>query len=299
MQINHHYYEYWNKERGGFMKKTMVGAIGAIAVSTLLFGGICQSVKAIELNRVKSVPTTYSINLNESNNLESLFVDPKNVQIVNDVQYPEFELEKSEVVQLVYNQLQSIFQIDVQDAIIQLTYEPVSSMQKRAMWQAKVNINENLLYEISMDAITGENYTTAKRIFHNAHVEKGINKPLLMDHETYETLVKEYTENLGLVHGEIKTVKYVSQGFDENENGLKNTIITFLVETNEGDQVQVSVSTYNNELLSIEYRSWLEQAAILEERLEKEFWDTTPDFVITEHYIEQIEKGNKPLIIEN
>lgn len=51
---------------------------------------------------------------------------------------------------------------------LEMTYDPVRTTQLRAIWNVHVKVNDLLAYDFAMDAVTGDNYSVAKRIYHKA-----------------------------------------------------------------------------------------------------------------------------------
>ncbi len=47
------------------MKKLVLGSVGAIAVTTMVFSGINQTIKAAEIGKTQMVPTSYNVSYAE------------------------------------------------------------------------------------------------------------------------------------------------------------------------------------------------------------------------------------------
>lgn len=288
--------------KGNETKKMLFGSVAAIASITLVFGGISQVVKAAELGKTQSVPTSYSVPYTETINskvpadyvkkdYEVKFAGPDKPS-VND-------MKMEEAAELASQNLWRIFQVDLDGRTLEMTYYPISTTQLRAIWEANVKINDSLAYSYSLDAVTGESHAIAKWVYHNADIPEGMDANLLKNNEAYQALAKEAAEKYQVVSGKVTSVEYSSQGFQENKAGARNADIAFKVKSDSGETAQLSFSRYNQELLTIEYSSWVEETERREKQIEQELKERASDVTITEEMLKKVGKnGELPFLIE-
>lgn len=282
------------------LKKIIVGAVLAITLSAIFFGGASQVIKAVEIGKKQSVQTNYDTNANETiqDSIPLGYVKQDyEVKNVGKHQSTENDMKMEEAAELASQSFWRTFQVNLRDKTLEMNYEPVSKMQSRATWEATVRINENLSYHYSFDAITGESYWVEKRAYHEADIREGLNKELLKNHEEYIQIAKQLTEEIQILPGKITEIDYISQGYDENELNNKNSNITFHVKSENGQKVQVTISTYNQELLSIGYDGWIEEAERLESMLEEDGDAESIQFKITEELLKEVEETDTPIIM--
>lgn len=287
--------------KGNDTKKMVLGSVAAIAAVTVIFAGIGQVVKAAEIGKKESVPTSYSIPYAgpaDSQAPAGYVKKDYKLKFVGTDQPTVNDMKMEEAAELASQNLWRIFQVDLDGRTLEMTYYPTTTTQLRAIWEVHVQINDRLSYTFTLDAVTGENHSIAKRIFHNADIPEGMDKNLLKNHQEYQELAKAAAEKYQLVSGKVTSVEYVSQGYQENNQGAKNSDITFHVKSDKGEVAQVSFSRYNQELLTVEYNNWVKEAERLEKQIEKQLKQQAPDVTLTDEVVKQIEEGGSPIKID-
>ncbi|GIO08093.1 hypothetical protein J31TS6_41210 [Brevibacillus reuszeri] len=287
--------------KGNEMRKMIFGSVAAIAVATLAFGGVCQIVKASEIGKTQVVPTSYSIPYAAlaSANVPAGYVKKDyKVKMVGVDQPTANDMKIEEAAELASQNLWRVFQIDLNSKTLEMTYRPVSTTNLRAIWEVNVMITDTLSYEFALDAVTGENHSIAKRIYHKANIPEGMDFNLLKNNQDYQELAKAAAEKYQFVSGKVTSVEYASQGYQENKAGAKNSDISFRVKSDKGDQAQISFSRYNKELLTVEYSSWLKEAERVEQQIEQELKDQAANVTLTDEVVKKIQENGVPLLLE-
>lgn len=298
-----------SKAKGTEMKKMVLGAIGAIAVTTLAFGGISQVIKAAEVGKTQTVPTSYSIAYTgavNSNALVDYVKKDYNVKFVGTDQPTVNDLRMEEAAELASQNLWRIFRVDLSGQTLEMTYNPVSSTQQRARWEANVKINDMLSYTSTLDAVTGENHAIAKWVYHQADIPEGMDINLLKNNQEYQALAKEAVEKYQIFSGKVKSVEYDGQGYQQNQKGAKNADITFRVTSDQGEVVRFTFSRYNQELLTVEFSSWVKEDDLhrelveqeLQELMEKHGQDKSSDVIFTDEMFKEVQENGSPMLIE-
>ncbi|MGE6260079.1 hypothetical protein ACQKCU_19735 [Heyndrickxia sporothermodurans] len=287
--------------KGNEKKKMILGSVGAIAATTLVFGGISQIVKAAEVSKTQTVPTSYTLSyVGPVNNTvpEDYVKKDYKVKFIDKDQPTVNDMKMEEAAELASQNLWKIFHVDLSGQTLEMTYSPISTTQVRAIWNVHVKVNDGLFYDVALDAITGENHSISKWVYHRADIRKGIDEKLIESNEEYQELAKAAAEKYQLVSNKVTSVKYISQGFQENKAGAKNSDITFQVKSDKGEIAQLTFSRYNKELLSVEYSSWLKEADRYQRQLGQETKGQEPDVVITDELLKKVQETGSPIEIK-
>lgn len=283
------------------MKKLILGAVGAIAVTTIVYSGISQTVKAVEVGKTQMVPTTYNVSYAEvgSKSVPQDYVKKNyKVKLVGEDNPTVNDIKMEEAAELASQNLWKVFKLDLSGKTVEMTYNPVNETQQRATWEANVKINDMLSYAFQLDAVTGENHSIAKWIYHKEDIREGMDINLLKNNEEYQILAKDAVEKFQLLSGKITSVEYSGQGYQENKQGGKNTEISFRVRSDEGEAVQIAFSRYNKELLWVGYDSWMKETERQEKLIEQEMKElNNQEVIITDEMLKEIEE-NGPLLLE-
>lgn len=281
------------------VKRMAIGSVVALMSSAIIFSGASQGVKALEVSKKQVVETNYNIPSYDSVIAKTpLDYEQQDyeVKFVGKAQPTAKDLTVAEAAELASQHLWSVFGAKLSGETIEVNYTSATKTQPRAKWEATVKVNDNLSYDVMIDAVTGEIYSVGKRTYHEANIREGLNQELLESHEEYEQIVKDVAEKHQFFTTGIKTIDYISQGYDKNEINNKNANITFQVIAEDGKKAQLTISTYNQELLSIEYDGWLKEAERLEHQLIEES-DDVIRFKITDELIKEVERTKTPIII--
>ncbi|MGX4588434.1 hypothetical protein [Paenibacillus chitinolyticus] len=280
------------------LKQMALGSITAIAATALIFGGISRTVKAAEFGKPQTVPTSYSISYaGEAYDIAPPDYVRKDYQIkfAGKDQPSANDMTMEEAAELASQNLWRIFQVDLSGRTMEMTYNPNSPNQLRATWEAHIKFSDVLSYAFTLDAVTGENRSAAKQVYHQADIPEGMDKNLIKNNLEYKALAKAAAEKYEFISSKITSVEYISQGYQENQAGAKNADITFQVKSDNNEVAQLSFSRYNQELLSVEYGSWLEEAERNQKRMEQEAKERTPDIILTDEVVKKIQENGVPI----
>ncbi|MDQ0178266.1 hypothetical protein [Bacillus chungangensis] len=250
--------------KGSEIKKMVFGSVGAIAAATIVFSGISQTVKALEMSKTKAVPTSYSIPYTKPFNSNIPTDDVKKdykIKFVGQDQPTVNDMKMEEAAELVSKNLWRIFQVDLKGKTLDMTYYPISTTRLRPKWDVSVKINDLLAYHYTLDAVTGENLSTEKSVYHDADIreEMDINPNLLKNSQEYQELAKATAEKYQFVSGKVTSAEYEGQVYQANILGAQNVTIIFRVKSDKGEVARLTFSRYNQELLSVEFNSWIEE----------------------------------------
>ncbi|MGE8205417.1 hypothetical protein ACQKP0_12700 [Heyndrickxia sp. NPDC080065] len=288
-------------EKRNERKKMVLGSVGAITAATLIFGGISQIVKAAEESKTEFVSTSYNLpyvgSLNSNVPVDYVKKDYK-IKFVGKDQPTVNDMKMEEAAELASQNLWRIFHVDLSGQTLEMMYSPISTTQLRAIWNVHVKVNDRLSYDFALDAVTGENHSISKWMYHKADIREGMDKNLIKNNEEYQKLAKVAAEKYQLISDKVASVKYISQGYQENEGGAKNSDITFQVRSDKGEIAQLTFSRYNKELLSVEYSSWIKEADRYQKQLEQETKVQDPDIVITDELMKKIQENGSPIEIK-
>ncbi|MDT3425301.1 hypothetical protein J2Z22_000817 [Paenibacillus forsythiae] len=287
--------------KGKEMKTIAIGAVAAIAAATLVSGGISQTVRAAEVGKTQVVPTSYSVPYSGAaySNVPADYVKKEyKVKFVGQDQSTVNDLKGEEAAELASQNLWRIFHAELSGQTLEVTYHPISTTNLRATWAVHIKINDTLSYDFALDAVTGENQLVAKRIYHKADIREGMDKTLLKDSQKYQALAKAATEKYQFVSGKVTSVEYISQGFQKNEIGAKNSDITLQVKSDKGEAAQLTFSRYNKELLSVEYNGWLQEAESYQKWIEQEETNQMTNILITDEVIKEVQEKGSPIEIK-
>lgn len=289
------------KSKKNEMKKMVLGAVAAIATTAIVASGISQMVKAAEIGKIQTIPTSYSIPYTDllNNNVPEDYVKKDyKVKLVGKDQPTANDLNMEAAAELASQNLWRIFQVDLSDQTLEMTYRPVGPTQLRAIWEVNVEINDSLIYHYALDAVTGENHSVAKWVYHNADIQEGMDVDLLINNQEYEELAKAAAEKYQFVSGKVTSVEYAGQGYQESKSGNKNADITFKVKTDQGEIARLTFSRYNQELLTVEFRSWIEETERQEKLIEQELKEKAANVILTDEMIKEIEENGSPILLE-
>lgn len=262
-----------SKSKGHQTKKLLFGSLAVIAVTTLAFGGISQWVKAAEIGKTEVVPTSYSLpSSHEVNSQVPEHFEKRDyhIKFVGNDQPTPNDLDMKQAAELASQHWWRIFQLDVSGKTLEVSYSPVSDTQQRARWNVRVEIHEDLAYDFSVDAITGENHAISRWIYYDAEIPEGMDVSLIHNNQPYQELAKEAATKYQLLSGEVTAVEYAGQAYFTSRTGAKNASISFRVTSDTGEEIQISFSRYNQELLSVEFGSWLKEADELARLIEQQ-----------------------------
>ncbi|KNF09082.1 hypothetical protein CLPU_4c01280 [Gottschalkia purinilytica] len=278
--------------KGSNLKKVVIGTVAAIGTCTLSFSGLTQSVKAEVVNKTKIIPTAYSSSVSK---VKKSVVPLGYVKATYNVEIGEYsekptakDMSAEEAAELGAQNLWKIFGVDLSGKTIEMTYSAATSDQPRAQWEGIITIDENLLYSFTVDSVTGEHRSTSQSRYWTGNINVGMDMDLVKDSSKYIALAKEAAKKYQLVSGQVVSAEYSSQSYISNDIG-KNPGISIIVKSDNGQEAQLTFSRYNQELLSVEFDSWVKEAKILEEKIEKELREKAANHI---DETEQQDTGN-------
>ena len=253
--------------KGSEMKKMVFGSVGAIAVATIVFSGIGQTSKALEMSKTKAVPTSYSIPYTKPFNSNVPADDVKKdykIKFVGQAQPTVNDMKLEEAAELASKNLWRIFQVDLKEKTLEMTYYPISTTRLRPKWNVSVEINDSLVYHYTLDAVTGENHWVEKEVYHDADIPEEPDNPELLknsqEYQEYQELAKAAAEKYQFVSDKVTSVEFFGNGYRASTLGAKNITITLQVKSDKGEVARLTFSRYNQELLTVEYSSLIEEA---------------------------------------
>ena len=257
------------------VKKVIIGTVAAIGICTLSFVGISQTVKAAAVNKTEVVPTTYSAivsNVQDSNVPEGYVKANYKLELSKYSTTPATKSISAEAAaELGAQDLWRLFGVDMNNKTIEMCYQAVSPTMPRAKWEGIINIDKNLNYWFTVDAITGENNTTGQNKYWSGDINIDFNKTLDKNPEQYLSLATELAEKHQFVSGKVVAAEYESQGYSTNNDGSgKNSDIIIMVKSENGQQAQLLFSTYNQEFLQVSYDSCVKEMKAIEAQVKEE-----------------------------
>lgn len=253
--------------KGSEMKKMVFGSVAAIAAATIVFSGIGQTVKALEMSKTKAVPTSYNIPYTKPFNSNIPKDDVKKdykTKFVGPAQPTVNDMKMEEAAELARKSLWRIFQVDLKGKTLEMTYYPISTTELRPKWNVTIEINDSLIYGYTLDAVTGESLSITKSVYHNDAdiTEEPDDLEILkksQEYQEYQELAKAAAEKYQFVSGKVTSVKLSGNGYVANTLGGKNITITLEVKSDQGEVARLTFSRYNQELLTVEFNSWIEE----------------------------------------
>ncbi|MFD3260026.1 hypothetical protein ACE3MQ_15570 [Paenibacillus lentus] len=213
------------------MKKTILTAAAVIGAGALLFQGLTQAATAAEIRKVITVNTDYSNVTSSASQAErsglpdlpegyikaNYKVDDIKSEYYRDQKPASMDLTKEEAAEIGAQALWAIFGQSLEGQAIELGYQKPTVQVPRSYWNADVLIDGKLVYTFSLDSVTGELFTITKSRTLKEKVDLSFDTELDKNPKQYEELAKKLAKEFNVVHGEIKSVKYNSQGYGNND----------------------------------------------------------------------------------
>lgn len=256
-------------------KKIALGTITSVAVCSLSFIILTQSVKASVINQTKIIPTAYSPTVT---NVTTRTVPKDNVKadyaikISDDSGKPsDKDISAKDAAELGVRDIHRIFGtgIDLKGKTIDMSYWAVSSKNLRAQWCGDIIVDKNLSYFFIVDSVTGECLNIGQYKYLSKNINTDMDKNLIGNTQEYKDLAIKTAEKYNLVYGKIVSAEYLDQGAFSNSAG-KNSTIDIMVKSENGQEAQLTFSRYNQELLTVGYDQWVKDCRIMEARMIEE-----------------------------
>lgn len=247
------------------VKKVTLRAISAICVCALAICAFTQIAKAAEYKSPESTTAKYGIHsISGALNFKAPQGYAKSnykVKLVETTDRPaKRDLSKETAAELGAQNLWRLFGEKLKNETIYMTYLPSSDSQPQALWYGEVDINEKLFYSFQVDAVTGEFHTTSRWDYSK---EIGETTEFLKSYKEFLLLAKKAAEKYQLVSGKMRSIEYIQQ----RTMGPGNVVIDILVKSDNGQQVQLTFSTYSKALTFVCYSAELQREKMNMERL--------------------------------
>ncbi len=255
------------------IKKLAVGTAAAIGLSTLGFGVLTQSAQAAGIDKTITVPTTYSSTVSNVTKVtipDGYVKANYQIKIMGTAKASENEVTAEKAAELGAQDLWRIFNSDLSNKTIEMSYAAVNEHHPRAEWLGVIKVDENLFYLFSIDALTGELRNTGIERYLPGKVDTGMDMALMKNPGKYLNLAKQTAEKYQLVTGKIASVEYASQGYCINHEGTgKNAQIAILVTSENGEEAQLEFSKVNQEFLNVSYDRAMKDFHEISKQMEK------------------------------
>jgi len=269
------------------MKKSIIGTGIIIAVCSLGSIVFIQQIKAMNYAKKEMIPTSYAENQQLSSNL----INQVNEEFSYTIQEtkPEDEqtiqtITKEEASKIAVTAIQTLFQDEIGNKTIDITYIPKKESGVRDLWHGEIIISDDKTYLFEVDATTGELFSVrTEHVFEDVKIT-GMDKALLDNYDQYVQLTKDLVENYEIITGDQISFEYESQGAFSSEYGA-NIDITIKAISNNGQEANITFSRYNQKLVGVQYDGAVKEYKRLEEQLAEEI-EQSSDFWLTEDELE-------------
>lgn len=240
---------------------TLLGAFALIALCALLFNSITEGVAAAELNKAEKVQTSYTTSQTTAKKSAApvgyqkanytVVADP--LEYYADKKPAQTDLTQEKAAELGAQMLWEVFGKDLSGATIYMGYDPGTEMFPRAFWNGDVRFSkartpETPGYSFMLDAATGEPFSVVWARILDVDVPLEFDMALEKNPNEYLKLGKEWADKLNMVHGEVKSVEYVGQGYGANDPSISVNVIGV-----NGETALLSFSRYDKKLTGIGY----------------------------------------------
>lgn len=248
--------------------KLIAGTLGAIAISTMLFSALTESVMAAELTKNESIPTSYSVKatstgkdtLPEGYKKANYTVKQDDLESVRNNKPTEKDLTMDQAAEAGAQLLFKMYGVDLQNATIYMAYNPATENLPRANWTGDVRFGKRVSpdgtpgtngYFFTIDALTGEAFMASTSRTLDVDVSLGLDAKLAADPSEYLNLAKELAVKLDIVHGEVASAEYNCQGYSINDPS-----ITIDLTGKNGEVAQMSFSRYDKKLTGVGFDTY-------------------------------------------
>jgi hypothetical protein len=258
----------------GNIKKIAIGTVSAIGICALTFSIFTNTAQSAVINKTESIPTVYQASSAsiKPNTPKGYVKASYKVKLAESARKSTAkDMPAKDAAEIGAQDIWKLFGADLNGKTIEMSYNQVTDTQLRAQWQGEINIKKNLSYWFTVDAITGENLTTAQNKYWPGNVNVGFDKALNSDPAQYRELASKVAEKYQLVSGKIISAKYDGQGYTANNDGTaSNPDISFIVTSDNGNRAQLLFSRYNQEFLQVSYDSCVKEMEAFSKKMEDE-----------------------------
>ena len=163
------------------------------------------------------------------------------------------DLTMDEAAELGAQMVWEVFGADLEGATIYMGYCSGTETFPRPFWSGDIRYGSQRTpndpgYSFTIDAVTGERFSTAWGRVIEAKTNLGLDMALAKDPSEYEALAKTIAQKLNLVHGDILTAEYQSQGYSGNDPSLAVEVTGV-----NGEKAHLDFSRYDKQLIGLGY----------------------------------------------
>lgn len=262
------------------MNRTLLGAAGIIAASSMLLMGLTEGVMAAELSKTDEITTTYNTapSAVTKNSMPEGY-EKANYKVVDNpltkdkYQPTSKDLTKEEAAELGAQALWEIMGCDLEGTTFYMGYDPGGETFPQATWSGDIRFGEfekpdgtpgTYSYYFTMDAVTGNMFTISTGRILDADVPLGMDKNLIDNPGEYGDLAEDLVVRYHLMDT-VKSVAYGGQGYADNDPS-----ITIEVTGTNGEKANLSISKYDKKLVGIEFSENIRIREAAAEKLETE-----------------------------
>lgn len=246
---------------GKSFKKTILVATMLIGASTLIFQGLIQVVVAGELDKTKTIATSYvnyekelsqvtQEDLREGYNKANYKVETIDLDIYRNQKVTVNDITREDAAEIGAQALWNVYSVSLDDQVIEMGYNEAVESLPRSNWFGYIKVNDKLSYYFYVDSLTGELFDVGCSRTLDTNVPLGFDSALAKNPQEYIDLVKEFAEEHNVVHGLVKLVEYSSQGYQSNDPDAQ-----FEITGENGECAQINISRYDKALLGISYNA--------------------------------------------
>lgn len=283
-----------NGSKGKNAKKTIWIAGLVIGVSSLTFQGFTQAAVK-EYNKTDTIATTFAdiqgtdfevepeVEAVKENKVESqaeLNSLPEGYKKANytigsiDLEYYSMQtpaskdMSKEEAAEIGAQALWSIFGVNLEGQVVEVGYDKGNENIPRSSWYADVLIDGKRSYYFWVDAVTGDLFSIGRSRTLNENVSVVYDEALSKNYSEYADLAMNMAVKCDVVHGEVASVEYNSQGYSSNDPD-----ITFDIKGVNGEVAIMTFSRYDKELIGIGYYPQYKYTLAQTEKIEQKASD--------------------------
>ena len=266
-------------------KKEVFGAAAIImSFSAALYAAV-PAIEAAEFSKVEYVDTQHSFaqntqyetNKNSNDNFE---VNYKAVMEEGSPLPDKGIISMEEAAKIGVKDLIRIFNFDAKGKTVNMWYCPVGETCVSAEWMGNIDIDKNITYYFTVDAVTGKISATCRDITLNKNVNKGFYESLPNNCEEYKELAKKTIKQYNILPNDIKSIEYEGQGYVNDNPDIQIKAMDI-----DGNETQLSFSRDDKRLLQVCYDNWVKDAYILEEKMLNDDFSSDTEAEIAEYDI--------------
>lgn len=251
--------------------KAAVAALAMIATSALLFGYFSQSVLAADLGKPQAVSTSYAAPAPAT--LPAGY-EKADYTVLSDplcTEAPDAQaLTAEQAAELGAQALWQLYGAELDGATIYMGYSSGTETFPRAFWSGDVRFGagrtpENAGYDFMLDAVTGERLVACWAHQLEVDVPLGLDAALAENPQEYLDLAARIAAEKNIVHGQVRTVTYNSQGYCGNDPSLTVNVLG-----ENGETAMLTFSRYDQQLTGVGYDAERQIREPAEQKLQEE-----------------------------